>query len=427
MKNILFLLTCAVAFAACGEKEDPYAREQKEMDAYFSSEVLNVYKAFKVSVRGTKAAGQDPEFDKARAQLFQLTGYLLEQAADTIQQLSAYEVYETVSEAKPAIDELVKKDEDSLPTVIENISFVMVDSGAADPLAGLFTESEEHLILGGLWFAGLHSHPDLAMYELNRVQSSDIRDPQFRCLAEMSRSLLYLTNKWPYHAEESADDFLALTESEKDALIADPWPMVDANGNPVTAEQSWHQLRTIGFILRGLARSECEEDEKKEQGIEDFETSITEAEAGGLDHKVVDLVGLLVALKKEDAGKATLYIEKLEARPDLTQDEKDLIAEIKPLVEDMKTEEAQTAINDNGLLPSFAKSLFATQFMNLDVVKDLKASDAGKKFIGITEIEAEELIPSGSTLDGLQKDAEGFIDKMIEEGKTNGSSGGFDD
>lgn len=414
MKKLFLLPLLVLGFASCGTKEDPFTREQKEIDEYLSSEGLNVYKAFKVSIRGTKAVGQDPEFDKARVQLFTLTGYLLQQAADTTQKVDAFEIYETVSEAKPAIDELIKKDEDSLPTVMENISFVMTPgaSVANDPLATMFTESEEHLILSGLWFAGAHAHPDLALYELHRVKSDDIRDPQFKCLAEMTRSLLYLTNNWPYHAEKSADDFIALTESEKAALIASPWPMVDANGNEVTPEQSWHQLRAIGFVLRGLARQKCEEDEKKEEGIEDFETFITEAEAGGLDHKIVDLVGLMVALEKEDADKATLYIGKLEARPDLTQEEKDLIAEIKPLVVAMKAEDAQDAIDDNSLLPTFAANLFAGQFMNLQVVKDLKASEGGKKFIGITEIKAEELVPEIS-IDSLKKDAEGLIEKVL--------------
>jgi hypothetical protein len=251
------------------------------------------------------------------------------------------------------------------------------------------------------------------MYELNRVHASDIRDPQFKCLAEMTRSLLYLTNKWPYHAEESADNFLKITESEKAALIASPWPMVDANGNPVSAEQSWHQLRAIGYVLRGVARHDCEEEEKKTQGIEDFETFISEAQAGGLDHKVVDLVGLMVALEKEDGAMATTYVEKLEARPDLTQDEKDLIAEIKPLVAELKAEEAQEAIGENNLLTRFMGNLFGEQFMNLKVVKDLQGSEAGKKFIGITEIKAEELIPGSDAIDSLQKDAEGLIEKVL--------------
>lgn len=419
MKKLLFLFACVVALASCGEKEDPYTREQKEIDEYFSSEELNVYKAFKVSVRGTKAAGEDTAFDKARAQLFALTGYLLEQAADTTKTMSAFQVYETVSEAKPAIDELIRKDEDTLPTVMENISYVMADSGTVDPLANLFTESEEHLILSGLWLAGAHGHPALALYELNRVKSNDIRDPQFKCLAEMSRSLLYLTNKWPYHAEESADAYIAITEAEKEALIASPWPMVDANGNEVTPEQSWHQLHALGFVLRGTARYQCEDEQKKEKGLEDMETFITEAEAGGLDHKVVDLVGLLVALEKEDSDKATLYIEKLEARPDLTQEEKDLIAGIRPLVEEMKADEAKETIDDNNLLPKFASGFFAKQFMNMPVVKKLNASEAGQKFISITEIKAEELLPDGETFDNLRKDAEGFIDKMKEESKNS--------
>lgn len=413
MKNILLLCTLAFALASCGTKEDPFAREQREIDEYLASEGLNVYKAFKVSIRGTKTVGQDTAFDNARMQLFALTGYLLQEAADTTKQLDAFEIYETVADAKPAIDELLKKDEDSLPTVMQNISFVIQPVQGEDPLGDLFTEGEEHLILSGLWFAGAHAHPDLALYELNRINSADIRDPQFKCLAEMCRSLVYLTNNWPYHAEKSADDFLALTESQKEALMASPWPAVDANGNPVTPEQAWHQLRAIGFVLRGAARNKCEEEDQKELAFDDLEEFVKEAEAGGLDHEVVDLAGLVVALKKENNDDALMYIEKLEKRPDLTQEEKDLIAEVKTMVTDKKNEDAQDALDENGVLPGFAGKLFAEQFMNLPVVKKLKASEGGKKFISITEIKAEELIPGMDAVDSLQKDAEGLIEKVL--------------
>jgi len=414
MKNILLLFAFAVSFASCGTKEDPYTREQKEIDEYLSSEGLNVYKAFKVSIRGTKSVGQDPAFDSARAQLFLLTGYALHLATDTVQSLQQLvAIGETIYEAQPAIDELIKKDEDSLPTVMENISFALTDSGATNPLADLFTESEEHLILSGLWFAGAHASPDLSLYELNRVKSADIRDPQFRCIAEMCRSLVYLTNNWPYHAEKSADDFLALTESQKDALMASPWPAVDANGNAVTPEQAWHQLRAIAFALRGAARSKCEEEEKKEQGIDDLGEFVKEAEAGGLDHEVVDLAGLVVALKKENNDDALMYIGKLEQRPGLTQDEKDLVAEVKIMVTDKKHEDAQNALEENGVLPGFAGKLFSDQFMHLPVVKKLQASEGGKKFISITEIKADELIPGTDAVDSLEKDAEGLIEKVL--------------
>jgi hypothetical protein len=413
MKNVFLLFATVIVFSSCGTKEDPYTREQKEIDEYFSSEGLNVYKAFKVSIRGTKTAGQDTAFDNARMRLLALTGYLLKEVSDTTREVDVLAVYNTVAEAKPAIDELLKKDEDTLPTVMQNISFVIQPSVGDDPLGDLVNESEEHLILGGLWFAGLHAHPDLALYEMNRVKSADVRTPQLKCLAEMCRSLMYLTNDWPYHAEKSADDFLALTESQKNALIASPWPAVDANGDPVTPEQAWHQLRAMGFVLRGVARQSCDEKEKKESGLEDYESFISEAKAGGLDHKIVDLVGLMVALEKEDADQATLYVNKLEARTDLTQDEKDLIAEIKPLVSAMKTEDAQEQIQENNLLSDFSVNLFSSQFMNLPVVKKLKSSEAGRKFIGITEIKAEELMPGMDAVDSLKNDAESLMKKVL--------------
>lgn len=414
MKYTAFVILLLLVLTSCGTKEDPYTREQKEIDEYLASEGLNVYKAFKVSIRGTKTVGEDTVFDNARMQLFALTGYVLQQAADTTQSFDAMDLANTITGAKPAIDELLKKDEDSLPTVMQNISFVIEPAAGDDPLADMFTESEEHLLLAGLWFASAHAHPDLALYEMNRVKSSDIRDPQFKCLSEMCRSLLYLTHNWPYHAEKSANDLLAITESEKDALMKSPWPAVDANGNPVTPEQAWHQLRAIAYVLRGAAREKCEEQEKKDQAIEDLEEFVKEAEAGGMDHEVVDLAGLAVALKKEDNDEALRYIAKLESRPNLTQDEKDLVADIKTYVSDKKADEAQSTLSENSLLPIFATKLFTHQFVNLPAVKKLQSSEAGKKFIGVTEIEIESMLPGKDALDSLTKDAQGLIDKVLD-------------
>lgn len=414
MKKLLFpILVLALAVSSCGEKEDPYALEQKEIDAYFVEGGLDYYQAFKISLRGTKAVGKDPEFDSARMQLLLLTGYAMEAIHDSEISVSKYiragtEIYN----AETAVEVLLEKDEDSLPTVMENISFVMVGDSVPDPLANLFTESEEHLILAGLWFAGAHAHPDLAMYELNRIKINDIRDPQFRLLTEMTRSLLYLTHEWPYHAEKSADDFLAMTETEKDALLATPWPGVDVNGNTVSPEQAWHQIRAIGYVLRAAARSKCEDDEEKnEAAFDDLDEFVKEAEAGGLDHEVVDLAGLTVALKHENNDDALMYIEKLEKRQNLTAEEKELIAEIKTYVSDKKHEDAETALEENGAMPGFLGNLFADQFMNLPAVKKLEESETGKKFIEVTHIDIASAI--SNEIDSLEKDTKGIIDSLF--------------
>ncbi|HTF05554.1 MAG TPA: hypothetical protein VK826_16115 [Bacteroidia bacterium] len=413
MKKLLPVALALFVLASCGTDEDPFARETKEIEEHLSSEGLNAYKAFKVSVRGTKTVGEDTVFDKARMELFALTGYLLQKAADTTQTIDVMDIASTVSDAKPAIEVLLKKDEDSLPTVMQNISFVIQPEPGEDILGNMFNESEEHLILCGLWYAGAHAQPDLALYELYRVKTGDIRDVHLQMITEMARSVIYLSNKWPYHSEKSADDLLALTESKKDELLKNPWPATNAQGNAVTPEQAWHQLRAIAFLLRGAAREKTEDKDKHEEAISDLGEFVKEAEAGGLDHEIVDLAGLAVALEKEDNDAALKCIEKLEKRPNLTTEEKELVAEIKKYVTDKKMDDAQEAMDENGVLPGFAGKLFANQFMNSPVVKNLKSSKAGQKFISITEVSVGSLIPGADAVDSLTKDAESLIDKVI--------------
>lgn len=410
------LLVCltGILLVSCGKKDDPYEREQKEIDAYFSSTVLDVYKAFKVSVRGTKAVGKDTVFDHARAELFRVTGYLLEQAnGDSTTIASVPDIAAALADAKSSIDLLSAKDEDSLPTVLQNISFVMQTDSGSDVLGNLLSGSEEHLALSGLWLFGAHAHPDLALYEMNKVKTEDIRMVQFRCLAEICRSLMYNSYNWPYHAEKSADDLLALTASQKDALLENPWPATDANGNAVSPEQALHQLKALAYLLRSSAREKCDDDDKRKQAIDDLGEFVKEAQAGGLDHEVVDLAGLTVALKKENNDDAMKYIGQVEKRDNLTQDEKDLIAEIKTYVTDKKTEEAQKALNENGVMAGLPGNLFAEQFANLPAVRQLNSSEGGKKFIAITEIKAESLIFGTDEIDSLTKDAEGLLDKVV--------------
>lgn len=413
MKHFLFLFVFALGITSCGKKEeDHYAREQKEIDEYLSSEALNVYKAFKVCLRGTKATGQDSAFDRARRQLLELSGYVLEKAADTTHRFTTEEAAGVITEAKPAIAELLKKDEDSLPTVMENIAFSL-NTPAQDTAIPLLTASEEHLILSGLWYINAHAYPGLALYEIHRVHTADVRGVHLKCLAELCRSTLYLSNKWPYHAEKNADDFLALTESEKEALLANPWPAINAQGKKATPEQSWHQQRAIGFALRSAARMQCDNDDKKEEAFDDLSTFVEEAEAGGLDHEAVDLAGLLVALKKDDNDAALVYIGKLEQRTYLPTEIKDLLAKVKTEITEKKNEDAQKTLEEHSLLSRCAGRLFRDQFMNLPAVKKLNASDAGKKFISITTIKTDQLMPGKNLLDSLQKSAKGLIDKVF--------------
>ncbi len=296
---------------------------------------------------------------------------------------------------------------------MQNISFVIAPESGADPLDDMFNESEEHLILCGLWYAGAHAQPDLALYELHRVKSADIRDVHLKMVSEMCRSVIYLSNKWPYHAEKSADDLLAMSESQKEELLKNPWPASDAQGNPVTPEQGWHQLHAIAYLLRGAAREKTEDEAKHEEAISDLGEFVKEAEAGGLDHEVVDLAGLAVALENEDNDAALKCIEKLEKRPNLTKEEKELVAEIKTYVVDKKMDDAQEAMDENGVMPGFASKLFANQFMNSSVVKNLKSSKGGQKFISITDVSVGSLIPGADAIDSLAKDAEGLMDKVL--------------
>src|SRR5574343_1849909 len=82
MKKILFLLPVfAVLFSFCSKEEDPFKREQEEMNKAMSATINDTYRAFKVALRGTATAGKDSLFDQARLNLLAATGYVLVESA----------------------------------------------------------------------------------------------------------------------------------------------------------------------------------------------------------------------------------------------------------------------------------------------------------------------------------------------------------
>ncbi len=393
-------------FISC-KHEDPFKKEQKEIDAAMSSIELQAYRSFKVAFRGTAATGKDSAFDQARREVLAAMEYSVSAAADSSKHIDLMSSVKTTAELLPSIALLAKKDEDSLPTVMENIAFIknggkLVEN---DPLIIHPNASEEHAVLAALWMGTPSAPAALALYEIHKINDKEVRSVDLQIILKMARSMLYYRNKWPYHAEQSADELVKLVEKEKVYLIKNPWPVVDANGNSVTPEQAWHQVHATALLMRALVRMRMEN--KENEYMEDLSLFVQDAEAGGFDDEGVWSIGALVAIKNDDKEVALNYLDKLEKSKNLSADEIAAITETKKYVEKKQNKEALTAMKDKIAFARIASDYFSKQVMHSKPVTDLNKSESGKKFIEITDLGFGTAVSA----------AENTVDSAVEKSK----------
>lgn len=386
MKSILLLpaLMIGLFLFSCGH-EDPFRKEQKEIDEATSSAQLQAYKAFKVALRGTAATGKDSAFDQARREVLGAMAYSVAATTDSTQEIDVVTALKASSSLISAVSLLAKKDEDSLPSVLENIAYVILPGQPSDK--ELFTkflnESEEHAVLGALWL-GTPAPSGLALYEIQKVKDEELRSIDLRVTTKMARSVMYFKGNWPYHAERSADELIQLLEKEKDYFIKNPWPLRDSKGNVVTADQAWHQLHAIGLLMRALARIQM--DGKEKEYTDDLAAFVADAEAGGFDDEGVWSIGALVAIKKDDKTSALKYLGKLEQSKNISEDELAAISETKKYLEEKKNDEALSTLKDKIAFGKIGLTYFGKLLMHSKPVEELNKSKAGQKFLGITDL-----------------------------------------
>ena len=401
-------------FTAC-HHEDPFDKEQIEIDEALSSSQLQAYKAFKVSLRGTAATGKDSAFDQARREVLSTMAYSIAAASDSTKQVDLISAVKSSSTLLASVALLAKKDEDSLPTVLENISYInYADQPAGkDPFATLLNESEEHAVLGALWMGTPSAPAGLSLYEIQKIKDDEVRSVDVKLILKMARSMMYFQHKWPYHAERSADELVKMIEKEKDYFIKNPWPAVDANGNSVSAEQAWHQMHATGILMRAAARMQMEEKDK--EYMEDLSLFVQEAETGGFDDEAVWSIGALVAIKKDDKDAALKYLGKLEKSKNLSSDELAAIAETKKYVEKKENGEALTAMKDKIAFLGITSNYFGKLLMNSKPVKELDKSEGGKKFLAITDLNFGDAVSAAeNTMDGAVEKSKNVIKDIFK-------------
>lgn len=409
MRKVLFVLPLiAMFFSFCGKDEDPMQREEKEMNEAMSGPVPDAYKAFKVALRGTAVTGKDSLFDQARMNMLAATGYMLVESMrpDSLRDLdNVIRLAKSAQVIAESVPTLLKTDEDSLPTILENIGLLLDPENPQTTIAlsSILNEDEEHLLLAGGWIVSQRAPVSICLYEMSKVDDNALSNPNMQCLSKMARCILYYENKWPYHAEKAADELVTITEKEKAYLLENPWPGFDVNGKKASPEQSWHQLHGLAYMLRGICRLEMKD--RHDDAVDDFEKFVEEAEAGGLDNEVTWSAGAYAAISKEDKDKAIVYLDKLAASKNLSQAEIDAVKSTRDYVSKREKDNALNTFSDKIAIMRIAATYIGKQLAQSKPVQDLNNSKGGKEFMRLTKISP------GNMLEGKPMSTDSLYDK----------------
>lgn len=407
LSRIISAAVTAVFLVSCGgSDEDPLLLEKKAMEKLQAENKVEFYRAFKVALRSYAVDSTQPGFAEARNALLGTAGnalHLMDSAS-----AAKTNLLEMASNAKAlydAKDVLLKTDEDSLPTILESIYAVGGKGMAASKDNNLFSgfgEDEEHLFLGATYYVSHKVPKSFMLYEIYRVHDERLISTEMRIGSKLLKSIAWLENKWPYHAELAASEYIALFDNEKSYLLSSPLPSLDTAATP-TPEKAWHQWRAIGYALLGVAHMQMDDKEKQEAAYDDFALFMKDAEAGGLDNELTWSIGAVVAVKAEDKEKALGYLTKLESSTILSADEKEAATSIKKYVEKRDNESALNSIYDKLAIAKIAGSYAVHRANASKPVERMQQTEAGKKFTKISE-EAEHLAPlSAGVADSLLK------------------------
>ncbi len=387
------VLYCAMLLAsACGSdkpKEDPLALERERMKKQFSDDKsVELYRAFKVALRGTSKAG-DPEFAEARNNLLAFSAKTLtilgqSDSAKKSAKLNLADLFSAGKKVNDAKDVLLKTDEDSLPTLIDAINgaSMTLASSQQPVLPAYLNESAEHLILGSTWFVSRTAPAGVVFYEMDRIHPHDLQRADLRAMAHLARGLVYSQNKYPYHSEQEANGLIEDTEKNRADLKTLAAVLATGQEN-ISEEQAWHRLHGLGFLMRGMARNEIPE--KQADGLKDWETFLSEAKAGGLDNELVWTVAVYVNLKNDQYDEAKKNLDKLAASPNLGKTEKELFTESAKYLEKRDADGFLTAINDKFFLVRLASAYTKKQVEKAEPIQQLKKTSVGESLFHILD------------------------------------------
>jgi hypothetical protein len=421
-KIILFICIATVTLVSCKKEEDLKAKEEKLMKEQLGSTKVDFYKAMKITVRSTAAMPDDPKFAEARKNMLGLvTGifrYSVAKDGTINTDTTSISVMELVAMGKSfysAKDVLLNTDEDSLPTILDNILYLLgskeIQSTKNLTYFGSYNGNFEHAILGAIWFVTPSAPKEFCLYELHKTDEDKIADKEIMVTTKLAKSFIYLDNEYYWHSKERSDQYLQTVEDNKEYFLKNPMLNLFEEVKIATPEQQYYQLHSLGYVMRALAEEKMD---MQDEADEDLGLFVEEAEKGGGDNELVWMCGAYINIKKENKDKALVYLGKLEKSDKIGEPERKAVTEIKSYMNDRDSKKALTKFKDKMAILTITFDLMKSRLAEIKQMQQFKTSKEGEKFYGFQKSvnDQSELInslESSTNVDSLSSKAKNLV------------------
>jgi hypothetical protein len=414
--NILLFASLFLTVESCGPKSDEeYLKaEQKELQEKLESNQVLFYKLFKIVFR-TQAAGKTANIPNA-SHLYKVSDQILS-LTDTTQKQQITVSFEDMMLAYKEYAELqdfaLKTDEDLYPTLLETfyqIQLPQTQSIGATNYASMFgwNNNLEHGFLGSLQTSARRT--ELALYETSRINTTQEKNPERRCLYRMQRGLVWTTENFPYLSEQELTQNQQWLDTEGKSYSYTFLASVLPTG---TNDQVYQYVHGLNLICRGLARIKMERDDKKDLALQDFEAFLADANSIGLNNELVWLIATYVALERKDNETALKNLRLLEKSPIFSEEDHKMIQAGIAYLEAKNKGDAFALVSEKAFMSKLAVQYFISQLKKVDWKKHVGSRPEVKTMIHYNEALQQQLqkVENTASLDNLKKEGSGLLDK----------------
>jgi hypothetical protein len=425
---LLFIGLIALAVVSCKREENLKEQEERRIREQLKNIKVDFYRTIKVTVRSTTAMPDDPKFAEARKSMLGLvTGifrYHVNEDGTITTDSSKIGVMDLINMGRTfysAKDILLNTDEDSLPTILHNILYLLGGKTGMGSLGyfNAYDNNYEHAILGAVWFVTPSAPKEFVVYEFHKTDEDRIADKEILVAVKLAKAYMYLDNEYYFHSKEKSDQYLEFVENNKDYFLQHPFLNFFEEVKLATPEQQYYQLHSLGYVMRALAENKMD---MEDEADEDLGLFVEEAEKGGGDNELVWMCGAYVNIKKENKDKALVYLDKLEKSDKIGAPEKKAVADIKSYVKDRDNKKALTRFKDKLAMITITYDLMKARLNESKKMQQFKESKEGEKFYGFQKdvSDQSELINSlgdATNVDSLSSKAKDLVNGLFDKVK----------
>lgn len=422
MKKITVALFLLLA-ASCSwfSKEDPYEKEQKEIQKFIAgSKVLIPYKGVKIALRVDYRDTTEANLKISRTGLKTLSSIAGLLKKDTLQMglsdlYGSYQAFKGLYELK---DEINKIEEDSLPTIfIKLATFEKALSGSAGmtdavekELFGNYTNSTEHFLLGAGWFVTRGAPSEIYVYEAVKINNNEIAKPDQHLFAGLLKSVVCLEKDWYYTSEKSATEYIDYitthkSEVQQSTIYLDSVPGADP-------EKRYYELRSIGYLVRAYAEDKSG---REEEAGKDYDRFTEDVEKADVKNKELCFLASYICIKNSNTKRAEAFLVKMEQSPGYNENDKEAVTELRAFLKDKDGKKFNTYF-DTFSLSRIAFSYLYNVSVNSEMAKKLKADERGKQITALPRKVNGMINYSGNLVntDSLTKKAGSFVKDLFK-------------